>query len=134
MWDVCKNGTIDVLPLSMFRWPHHWRKLLGKILWTIQNHLENKETNFWLKGFEILQNINDRLTLEKELKCYKGPNFSDSMRSLDVTKRYSKHNKGQAKTNINSATPILDMSSVIWLNQNIKLYQELLCQKERCVH
>jgi hypothetical protein len=30
---------------------------------------------FWEKGFEILQNINDRFTLEKEVKHAKDPVF-----------------------------------------------------------
>ncbi len=49
----------------------YWETFSGQ-LW---NHLENKETKIWQKGFEILKNINDRLTLEKELKCAKNPIF-----------------------------------------------------------
>ena len=38
-------------------------------------HLDSKSTKFWEKGFEILQNINDRLTLEKEINRAKDPIF-----------------------------------------------------------
>ncbi len=34
----------------------------------LQNHLKHKKTIFWHKRFNILQNINNRMTLEKELK------------------------------------------------------------------
>ena len=38
-----------------------------KISQELQRHLEHKDTIFWYKVFDILQNINDRMTLEKEL-------------------------------------------------------------------
>ena len=41
---------------------------LKKITQQLQSHLEHEKTIFWHKGFDILQNINDRMTLEKELK------------------------------------------------------------------
>ncbi len=31
----------------------------------LQQHLKRKQTKFWEKGFEILQNIEDRATLQK---------------------------------------------------------------------
>ena len=36
-------------------------------------HREGKECSFWPKGFEILQNIQDRLTVEKHMKRAKDP-------------------------------------------------------------
>jgi hypothetical protein len=39
----------------------------------LQRYLEHKDTISWHKGFDILQNINDRMTLEKELKWAKDP-------------------------------------------------------------
>lgn len=36
-------------------------------------HLNGRETKFWKKGFEILQNIQDRLTLQKEVKRARDP-------------------------------------------------------------
>jgi hypothetical protein len=38
-------------------------------------NLDSKSTIFGEKGFEILQNINDRFTLEKEVKHAKDPIF-----------------------------------------------------------
>jgi hypothetical protein len=42
----------------------YWKKISQQL----QSHLEHEKTIFWQKGFDILQNINDRMTLEKELK------------------------------------------------------------------
>jgi hypothetical protein len=39
----------------------------------LQRHLEQKITKFSKKGFKILQNINDRDTLQKQLKCANDP-------------------------------------------------------------
>ncbi len=36
-------------------------------------HNNNEETVFWKKGFEILQNIQDRSTLEKHVKRARDP-------------------------------------------------------------
>ncbi len=39
----------------------------------LQRHLECKITRFSKKGFKILQNINDRMTLQKQLKRANDP-------------------------------------------------------------
>jgi hypothetical protein len=49
----------------------YWKKISQQL----QSHLEHETTIFWHKGFDILQNINDRMTLEKELKRAKDPIF-----------------------------------------------------------
>jgi hypothetical protein len=46
---------------------------LEKSLSTITEPFEHEKTIFWQKGCDILQNINDRMTLEKELKQAKDP-------------------------------------------------------------
>jgi hypothetical protein len=46
----------------------YWKKISQEL----QRHLEHKDTIIWHKGFDILQNINDRMTLEKELKLETG--------------------------------------------------------------
>jgi hypothetical protein len=51
------------------------KEAIGKKSQELQRHLEHKDTEFWHKGFDVLQNINDRMTLEKELKWAKDPNF-----------------------------------------------------------
>ncbi len=52
----------------------YWEKFSQEIHYC---HLDSKSTKFWEKGFEILQNINNRLTLEKEIKHAKDPIFFD---------------------------------------------------------
>ncbi len=49
----------------------YWEKISEQL----QKHLQHEKTIFWKKGFDILQNINDRMTLEKELKRAKDPIF-----------------------------------------------------------
>ncbi len=49
----------------------YWKKFYQQL----QNHLKHKKTIFWHKGFDVLQNINDRMTLEKELKQAKDSIF-----------------------------------------------------------
>jgi hypothetical protein len=39
----------------------------------LQCHLLKKYTKFWEKCFEILQNIEDRATLQKHVKCARDP-------------------------------------------------------------
>ena len=41
----------------------------------LTSHCSKKVTKFWKKGFEILQNIQDRLTLQKHLKRPRDPIF-----------------------------------------------------------
>jgi hypothetical protein len=67
----------------------------------------NEETVFWKKGFEILQNIKDRSTLEKHVKRAK-----DSISMTTKNEKPSETNKTQSKSpleNIN-AIDILDMN------------------------
>jgi hypothetical protein len=47
----------------------YWKKT-HKVL---QCHLLKKYTKFWEKGFEILQNIEERATLQKHVKCARDP-------------------------------------------------------------
>jgi hypothetical protein len=51
-------------------------KLLEKFHQELQCHLLKKYTKFWEKGFEILQNIEDRATLEKTCQTCCRPNFN----------------------------------------------------------
>ena len=47
----------------------NWKKFHQKLI----NHNRNEETIFWKKGFEILQNIQDRDTLQKNVRCARDP-------------------------------------------------------------
>jgi hypothetical protein len=49
----------------------YWEKFTQEL----HCHLDSKSTKFWEKGFEILQNINGRLTFEEEIKHAKDPIF-----------------------------------------------------------
>ncbi len=49
----------------------YWEKFFQEL----HCHLESKYTKFWEKGFETLQNINDRLSLKKDTKHAKDPFF-----------------------------------------------------------
>ncbi len=49
----------------------YWKKNSQEL----QRHLEHEDTIFWHKGFDILQNMNDRMNLEKKLKRAKDPIF-----------------------------------------------------------
>ena len=47
----------------------YWKKIHQELT----NHNKNEETIFWKKGFEILQNIQDRDTLQKHVKRARDP-------------------------------------------------------------
>ena len=59
-------------------------------------HVNKKEnTSFWKKGFEILQNIQDRDTLQKHVRCARDPicrvtvnEKPDEKKTLKVKVRY----------------------------------------------
>jgi hypothetical protein len=47
----------------------YWKKFHQELT----NHNKNEETIFWKKGFEILQNIQDRDTLQKHVRRARDP-------------------------------------------------------------
>ena len=47
----------------------YWKKFYKEL----QHHLNKETTQFWKKGFNILQNIEDRSTLQKHLKRARDP-------------------------------------------------------------
>jgi hypothetical protein len=88
---------LDELPIE----GSFWEKFSEQL----QNHLESKETKFWPKGFEILQNINDRLTPEKEPKLAKDSIFlTTNNKKTDETKHQQEQSPKQ-----NIETDILQM-------------------------
>jgi hypothetical protein len=56
----------------------------------LQYHLLKKYTNFWEKGFEILQNIEDRATLQKCVKRAR-----DTISMAVINKKLDEANKNQ---------------------------------------
>jgi hypothetical protein len=72
----------------------------------LKKHINNEDTVFWKKGFEILQNIQDRSTLEKHIKRARDP--------ISITTKNEKPNESngaQAKSTVGSSNicDILDM-------------------------
>jgi hypothetical protein len=64
----------------------------------LQRHLKYDDTIFWHKRFDILQNINDRMTLEKELKGAKDSIFLTT--KPDTKSQQEKWQKENNKTDI----------------------------------
>ena len=48
---------------------NYWEKFSQEL----QKHLDQKITKFSQQGFRVLQNVNDRMTLQKQLKCANDP-------------------------------------------------------------
>jgi hypothetical protein len=73
----------------------------------LEKHINKEDTVFWKKGFEILQNIQDRSTLEKHIKSARDP--------ISITtknKKPNKTNSKQTKSPVGSSNviDILDMN------------------------
>ncbi len=68
-----------------------------------------KVTTFWKKGFEILQNIQDRLTLQKHLKRPRDPIF---MTTVNEKPNEEKKTKTQP-TDENKVMDILQVGALL---------------------
>jgi hypothetical protein len=80
----------------------YWRLFCKEL----KNHINNEDTVFWKKGFEILQNIQDRSTLEKHVKHARDP--------ISITTKNEKPNESngtQTKSTVGSSNicDILDV-------------------------
>ena len=80
----------------------YWRLFCNKL----KKHIYKEDTVFWKKGFEILQNIQDRSTLEKHVKRARDP--------ISITTKNEKPNKSngiQTKSPVKSSNigDILDV-------------------------
>jgi hypothetical protein len=79
----------------------YWKKIHKEL----QCHLLKKYTKFWEKGFEILQSIEDRATLQKHVKCARDPN---SMATIN--EKPDKANKNQTDfSDIDQVVDILEI-------------------------
>jgi hypothetical protein len=110
---VCKRELYAKISLLMF---YPFRQLndlnndgsYWKLFHTeLERYNNNEETVFWKKGFKILQNIQDRSTLEKHVKCARDP--------ISMTTKNEKPNKTdttQSKSPVrnSNAIDILDMN------------------------
>jgi hypothetical protein len=70
---------------------------IGESYWKMFNqeltsHHNKEDTKFWKKVFDILQNIQDRLTLQKHLKCPQDPIFMTTVNEKSMKKRRQKAN------------------------------------------
>ena len=76
---VCKREMYAKMALLMFYPFRHLNDLkYNGSYWTLfhnelKKHINKEKTVFWKKGFEILQNIQDRSTLEKHVKRARDP-------------------------------------------------------------
>jgi hypothetical protein len=70
----------------------------------LQWHLLKKYSKFWEKGFEILQNIEDRATLQKHVKPARDP-----ITMATINKKPDEANKNQTDfSDIDQVVDILD--------------------------
>jgi hypothetical protein len=82
----------------------YWRLFHYKL----KKHINKEDTVFWKKGFEILQNIQDRSTLEKQVKHARDP--------ISITTKNEKQNESngiQTKSPVRSSNigDILDVEN-----------------------
>ena len=68
-------------------------------------HNQKKKTKFWTKGFEILQNIEDRWNIQKNLKRARDPITMTTINKQPTETIKSKNNY----TNMTQIADILDM-------------------------
>ncbi len=80
----------------------YWRLFHNEL----QKHINKKDTVFWKKGFKILQNIQDRSTLEKHVKRARDP-----ISNTSKNKEPNKTNGTQTKSPVGSSNigDILDV-------------------------
>ncbi len=71
----------------------------------MQYHLLKKNTKFWEKGFEILQNIEDRATLQKHVKRAR-----DQISMATINRKPDEGNKNQTDfSDIDQVADILEI-------------------------
>jgi hypothetical protein len=71
----------------------------------LQYHLLKKNTKFWEKGFEILQNIEDRATLQKHVKRAR-----DQISMATINRKPDEGNKNQTDfSDIDQVADILEI-------------------------
>ncbi len=76
-----------------------------KIYQELQRHLEQKITKFSQQGFRVLENINDRMTLQKQLKRANDPIYMTTKNKKPI----SDNNKNKKSQKENNEPYILEM-------------------------
>jgi hypothetical protein len=79
----------------------YWEKFYQEL----QRHLEQKITKFSQQGFRVLQNINDRMTLQKQLKRANDPIYVTTKNRKPITD----NNKNKKCQKDNNEPDILEM-------------------------
>ncbi len=80
---------------------NYWKKNHQEL----QCHHLKKYTKFWEKGFEILQDIEDRATLQKHVKCARDP-----VSMATINEKPDKANKNQTDfSDIDQVADILEI-------------------------
>ncbi len=79
----------------------YWEKISQEL----QRHLEQKITEFSQQGFRVLQNINDRMTLQKQLKHANDPIYMTTKNEKPITD----NNKNKKCQKDNNEPDILEM-------------------------
>jgi hypothetical protein len=102
---VCKNGSLMFYPYQklndMTDDGSYWKKNHKEF----QCHLLKKYTEFWEKGFEILQNVENRATLQKHVKRAKDP-----ISMATINKKPDEANKNQTDfSDIDQVADILEV-------------------------
>ncbi len=77
----------------------YWKKFHQELT----NHNKNEETTFWKKGFEILQNIQDRDTLQKHVR---------PICMVNVNEKPEEKNKSQNESDIQKRDNVRDILQV----------------------
>ncbi len=90
--------------LNDLKFDESYWKLFHKEL---EKHINKEDTVFWKKGFEILQNIEDRSTLEKHAKRARDP-----ISIATKNKKPNETNSKQTRSPVGSSnvTDILDIN------------------------
>ena len=81
----------------------YWKKFHQELT----NHNKNEETIFWKKGFEILQNIQDRDTLQKHVRRARDP-----ICMVTVNEKPDEKNKYQNESDIQKRDNVRDILQV----------------------
>jgi hypothetical protein len=114
---VCKREMYAKMALQMFYPFRHlndlkyngsyWRLFHNEL----KKHINKEKTVFWKKGFEILQNIQDRSTLEKHVKRARDP--------ISMTTRNEKPNDANG-TQAKSITGNSAIGDILDMNKQLK--------------
>ncbi len=106
MRNVCKNCTFDVLSIPSVEQTDLCWELLEKVLQRITSPSQQRKHTVLEKGFNILQNIEDRSTLQKHLKRARDP---IAMTTVKTKPKESKSDKPSLSRGNNNVLDLFQM-------------------------